>query len=75
MIGGGKYEKEVDELIRTEEAEVAAIIEAGGKRGSGFSVAIRPDAVPMVSAIVSALRQAADTLEKDLKEHNSRRWQ
>ena len=75
MIGGGKYEKEVEDLIRTQDADVAAIIIGGGKKGHGFSIAVRPSAVHMVGGIVSALRSVANTLEKDLKEHNARHWQ
>lgn len=75
MIGGGKYEKEVEDLIKTEQADVAAIIIGGGRKGSGFSLAVRPEATQMVGAIVAALREVADRLEKDLVEHKHQRWQ
>ena len=75
MIGGGKYEKETTDLLQSEDAELAVIIVAGGKRGSGFSVAIRPGALDNVPGIVSALRMAANELEKDLANEAVKRWQ
>ena len=75
MVGGGKYEKETTDLLKTEDADLAVIIVAGGKRGSGFSVAIRPDALDNIPGIVRALRMAANELEKDLAKEAVQRWQ
>ena len=68
MIGGGKYEKEVDDLIRSQRAELVVLIICNGIKGSGFSVAVRPSAAQDIKAVADVLRQSADEIEKDFKD-------
>lgn len=65
MIGGGKYEKEVEALLRNEDAELAVIIVVGGNRGSGFSLAVVPSAAQQLDIIANVLHDTADEIKKD----------
>lgn len=65
MIGAGKYEKETKDIMQEQSADVVMVIVAGGKKGSGFSVAMRPSRALMAATII-ALRLVADELQKDL---------
>jgi hypothetical protein len=63
--GPGKFDTECEELLIEHDADAAMVIVCGGKRGSGFSMSMKPNP-NMIPALIVVLRSAANQLEADL---------
>lgn len=65
MIGPGKYDPELTEIMKQVKPEGAILIVNGGIKGSGFSA---QGNIQFHSAIPNALRQVADQIEADMRQ-------
>lgn len=65
-VGPGKYDKECEEILLRDHADVVLVIVIGGKRGDGFSLSgVNPFVIPNIAAI---LRHVADSIEQTLRQ-------
>lgn len=68
--GGGKYEKEAQELLEKLGADGLVLIVTGGKRGPGFEVAVTDPG--LMRSLPMVLRGAAVSIEIDIGERPMR---
>lgn len=66
--GGGKYGEHCERVLAEESAHAVVVIVAGGCKGSGFSVAARPESAAYVLATLpGVLRELAHQIEQGAK--------
>lgn len=65
MIGPGKYDTYIKDILKELNAELALLIVLKGDLGTGASLASRGPALDNLLILPSALRKIADCIEKD----------
>lgn len=67
LEGAGKYDGACNELVRSTGGEIVVVMIVDGKRGSGFSIAVRQDkrdAEIVMVELPHMLRDLADKIEE-----------
>ena len=72
QLGGGKYDSELGEVMRSAHAKIVLLVVLGGDRGDGFTMAVEEtlNAGVVIAEVPSILRAIADSIEEQRREAN-----